>query len=151
MKKYTILLTVFLLVSEEIPAQKMVVKTYLERIHSGYKVGSAIGHETYWQIEYGVFYQKAPNGQNSESQILVGAGAEFEKEFMGVYAAIPVLYSDEVDFKVQVRTGVINGVNFVTTPSLLAHYKVADQMKLGFGIGFRALIPTIQTSFSFNF
>lgn len=150
MKKQIVTLFLFILASGGIQAQKTVIKSYLEKLHSGYKVGSAIGRETYWQIEYGAFYQKATGNQNKES-LYIGAVGEFENEFIGTYVAIPIQYSSEVVFKLQVRTGIINQETFVTTPSLLAHYIPADQLRFGFGIGFRALVPTIQTSFSFSF
>jgi len=152
MKKHTITLAIFILTLGGIQAQKTVVKTYLEKVHAGYKVGSAIGHETYNQIEFGAFYQKAAAGGNGESQALaVGTIGKFESEFTGIYVAIPIQDSDEVDFKIQVRTGITNRRIFTTTPSLLAHYKPVDQIRFGFGIGFRVLTPTIQSSFSISF
>lgn len=153
MKKLFITTLVFAAVLGTVSAQKLIVKTYVEKTHMSPKTGTAIGFENRYLWEYGAFFQEA---SLMESFLMSEAAKEalprhYEKEFAGIYFAVPVMSREHFTVKANVRTGVSNGENFVITPSLLADYKLAEHIRLGMGVGSRAFRPTLQGSLSFVF
>ena len=126
-------------------AQRLQLKTYVENTHISPKAGVMIGFENKYAWEYGTFYQ--------ESGILTGSSSEsslpknYERTLYGAFFAVPLVDTRKLDVKMQVRTGVSNGVNFVITPSAHAYYSLVRNVKFGVGLGTRAFRPTLQSSF----
>lgn len=123
-------------------AQSLQASSYFERTTVGPKVGTSIGYEFIDLIEVGGFYQKAINGAEGKET----HGKWFEKEFYGAYFSYPVFDDFNTTVKLNVRTGVSNGENFLITPSLLANYHVFKRFSLGGGIGARMFRPTWQAN-----
>ncbi|WP_425390701.1 hypothetical protein [Ekhidna sp.] len=152
--KKPFLLVVFLLTLMGLASgQELVVKTYVEKTHMSPKTGTAIGFENQYQWEYGAFFQETSLVESfmmSEAD-KAALPRHYEKEFYGLYFAVPVMLREQFVVKANVRTGVSNGENFVITPSLLADYKLAEHIRVGMGLGSRAFRPTLQGSLSFVF
>ena len=91
-------------------------------------------------IEVGGFFQKAVEGTAPEG----ATPWNYEKEFYGAYFTYPVVSGYFVDLGFNVRTGVSNGENFVITPSILTSIAPIQQIKIGAGLGVRAMRPTVQ-------
>jgi len=151
--KKQLLITIFLAaVLGTVSAQNLILKTYVEKTVSGPKVGTAIGFENSYQLEFGGFYQEASIMQSmlmSEEQI-AKLPRNYEREFYGAYFSVHVFKRDKFTTKVNVRTGVANQINFVITPSVLASYKPVKNLRIGAGIGSRLLSPTLQGSVSLS-
>lgn len=123
-------------------AQSLTASSYIEKTIIGPKVGTAIGYEFIDHVEVGGFYQKAINTSNNEET----RSRWFEKEFYGAYLAYPVFDDFNTTVKLNIRTGVSNGENFLITPSILANYNLFEKISVGGGIGVRTLRPTWQAN-----
>ena len=106
----------------------------------GPKVGTSVGFNSKAGIEVGGFFQKAVEGTAPEG----ATPWNYEKEFYGAYFTYPVVSGYFVDLGFNVRTGVSNGENFVITPSILTSIAPIQQIKIGAGLGVRAMRPTVQ-------
>lgn len=153
MKKQLLLPLLLVAVLGTASAQKLVVKTYVEKTNMSPKTGTSIGFENKFKWEFGGFYQEA---SLMESIMLTDEDLEnlprlYEKEFGGIYIAVPMTIREKYVIKAQVRTGVTNGENFTITPSVLADYMLADKIRIGMGVGSRGFRPTMQASVSFAF
>ncbi|WP_258097951.1 hypothetical protein [Marinoscillum pacificum] len=120
--------------------QGLSLKSYIEQTEVGPKVGSALGFNTKSGIEIGGFFQKAVDGMLTEESTPWNC----EKEFYGAYFTYPVVSGQFFDLGFNVRTGVSNGENFTITPSLLTSVSPIKQVKVGAGLGVRAMRPTVQ-------
>tara|TARA_Y100000310_G_C20681223_1_gene816075 strand:+ start:2327 stop:2899 length:573 start_codon:yes stop_codon:yes gene_type:complete len=122
--------------------QDISLNSYVEQTEVGPKVGTSVGYYGKSGIEVGGFYQKAVEGTAPE-----GASPwNYEKEFYGAYFTYPVVSGYLFDLGFNVRTGVSNDENFVITPSILTSISPIQQIKIGAGLGVRAMRPTIQGS-----
>ncbi len=139
MKTSTITFAI-LLVSTVAFSQNLSVSSYMERTVVGSKVGTSVGYSSKSGIEYGGFYQRAVDGATPEG----ATKWNFEQQFYGAFFTYPVISGNFFNLGFNVRTGVSNGENFVITPSLLSSISPIKSIKLGAGIGVRALRPTIQ-------
>ena len=153
MKKQLLLSLFFVAVLASASAQKMIIRTYLEKTHMSPKTGTSIGFENQFGWEYGAFFQEA---SLMESFMMSEADVEalprhYEREFTGLYFAVPIVSRESYIIKMNVRTGMTNGKNFLITPSVLADYKLAEYIRLGMGVGSRNFRPTIQGSVAFSF
>ena len=120
--------------------QDLSLRSYIEQTEVGPKVGSALGYNTKSGIEVGGFFQKAVDGMSPEG----ATPWNYEKEFYGAYFTYPVVDGYFFDLGFNVRTGVSNGENFIITPSLLTSVSPIKQVKVGAGLGVRAMRPTVQ-------
>ncbi|MEM9895365.1 MAG: hypothetical protein AAF789_03270 [Bacteroidota bacterium] len=148
--KKTILFTCFsVLMLSTVFSQQLKITKYIERTHISPKIGTAIGFVNQYGWEYGAFYQEASILESTMSEERRSQLPRFyEREFYGAYFSAPLLYSGNLKLKMNVRTGVSNGENFVITPSLLSDYKVTRRITIGAGVGSRAFRPTLQGSIS---
>ena len=107
-------------------SQKIIVKTYFEQTHMSPKTGTSISFENSLGWEFGGFFQESSLMESllMNEDELSQMPRFYEKEFYGAFFSVPVRRSERIDLKVQVRTGVTNGQNFLITPSLLADYKL---------------------------
>lgn len=135
----TLLLSLTVLMSQ---AQSIQTSTYLERTHFSPKMGTSLGFEFENQFEAGGFYQKAVDNNLAQE----GSPAIIEEEFLGAYIACPLMMRRTTSLKINIRTGVSNGENFVITPSILAKYQPIPQISFGGGFGVRAFRPTLMAS-----
>ncbi len=153
MKKPLLLILLFTAVIASASAQKLIIRTYLEKTHMSPKTGTSIGFENQFEWEYGVFFQEA---SLMESLMMSEAALEdlprqYEREFAGLYFAVPIISRAAYIVKMNVRTGLTNRENFAITPSILADYRLANHIRLGMGVGSRNFRPTIQGSLAFSF
>ncbi len=123
-------------------AQGFSVNSYLERTIVGPKLGTAIGYHVKSGIEVGGFYQEAVQGTVTETD----RPWRYERQFYGAFFTYPVVSRNFFNLGFNVRTGISNGENFVITPSLLSSISPIKPIRLGIGIGARALRPTLQGS-----
>lgn len=138
-----LLTSILILISISIlKAQGLQASTYIERTVVGPKVGTAIGYSFSDLIEVGGFYQRATEMAEAEA----GRPLREENEFYGAYFGYPLLSAQKSVIKLNVRTGVSNGENFVITPSLMGSYSPMQLVKIGGGIGVRAFKPTVMAS-----
>ncbi|MEP1033542.1 hypothetical protein [Ekhidna sp.] len=153
MKKYILLSLLFAAVLGTASAQKVIIKTYVERTHMSPKTGTAIGFENRFLWEYGVFFQEASLMESfmMSEQDKEALPRHYEKDFSGIYFAVPIVARESFLLKANVRTGVSNGENFVITPSVLADFMPVKHVRLGLGVGSRAFRPTIQASVALSF
>ncbi|MEO1255672.1 MAG: hypothetical protein AAFY41_12445, partial [Bacteroidota bacterium] len=75
----------------------------------------------------------------------------YEREFAGLYVAVPITSREFYVIKANVRTGMTNGENFAITPSIQADYKLAKYIRIGMGVGSRNFRPSLQGSVAFSF
>lgn len=127
-------------------AQDVQTRSYMERTSAGPKVGTAIGFNFTNQMEIGGFYQRAVEMAEAEA----GRPLIAENKFYGAYFGYPLLSGERTLIKLNVRTGVSNGENFLITPSILTTYKLFNTLKIGTGIGVRAFKPTVMASLTLN-
>ncbi len=126
--------------------QSLRLNSYIEQTNLGPKLGTSEGFNTNIDIEVGGFYQKAVEVTGAEGV----RPWTIEKEFYGAYFNYPITRGEHVGLKFNVRTGVSNGENFVITPSLLGTLSPAKAIKIGAGLGVRALRPTLMGSISIS-
>jgi len=129
-------------------AQQLVAKTYMEKTYVSPKTGFALGLQTYTGIEVGAFYQESYLrekifGKAEKKRVMPRF---YEKRFYGAYMSYPVVNEYYYDIQFNIRTGIVNGTNFIITPSVLAHFHPVQAVKLGAGVGVRSFQPTLQTS-----
>lgn len=134
------------LFSTRMYAQELSASTYLEKTHISPKVGTTVGVQFASDIEVGGFYQQSADPVERE----YGRPLTEEREFYGVFFAYPVIGNDNANVKMNVRTGVSNGENFVITPSLYANYTPFRNITISSGVGTRALRPTLLASLKIN-
>lgn len=127
-------------------AQQMQVKTYVEHTHISPKFGTALGWNLAGDVEVGGFFQQAADLAQPE----YGRPLRVENQFYGAYFGYPMYAGRITEIKLNVRTGVSNGENFVITPSILANFKPTRNLSIGGGIGTRAFRPTFMASLSLN-
>ncbi len=153
MKKQLLILLFFVAVLASASAQNLVIRTYVEKTHMSPKTGTSIGFENRFQWEYGVFFQEASLMESfmMSDEDRDNLPRNYEREFTGLYFAVPIVSRDSYVIKANVRTGMTNGQNFAITPSVLADYKLARYIRLGMGVGSRNLRPTLQASVAFSF
>ncbi len=148
MKTLTTLITILLIaITFDATSQSFIASTYMEQTHVSPKLGTTIGYSFDSQIEIGGFYQNASSdlSKNSESTSL-----EQEEEFYGAYFSYPVVDRAKTGLQFNIRTGVVNGQNFLITPSLLGNYKIMNNISVGAGVGIRTFRPTLQASIKLN-
>lgn len=128
--------------------QQLQASVYLEQTHISPKLGTAIGYQFNgaYRFEVGGFYQKSTIELHAEA----GRPLKSENEFYGAFFAYPLLDGKWTSVKVNIRTGVSNGENFVITPALLADIKPLKHIHLGGGIGIRSFRPTYMATVKFN-
>lgn len=153
MKKPLLTTLVFAAILGTACAQKLTVRTYVEKTKMSPKSGTAVGFENNYQWEYGAFYQETSLMEslmmNQEEKKALPR--QYEREFYGVYFEAPMWSKESLVVKMNVRTGVSNGQNFVITPSVLADYKLGEHLRVGMGVGTRAFQPTLQASVAIAF
>ncbi len=152
MKKQLLILLFFVAIVAPVFAQ-VIFRTYVEKTQISPKVGVSIGFENQFQWEYGAFFQET---SLMESLMMSEVDKEalpqyYEKRFVGLYVAVPIVFRKSYVVKANIRTGVTNGENFIITPSVLADYKLARHIRVGVGMGLRNLRPTLQSSVAFSF
>lgn len=153
MKKQLLLPLLFAAVLGTASAQNVIVRTYIEKTHMSPKTGTSIGFENKYQWEYGAFFQEASLMESfmmSEEE-LESLPHQYERDFAGIYFAVPIVAREQFVVKANVRTGMSNGENFVITPSVLADYMPIKHFRLGLGVGSRAFRPTLQASVALSF
>lgn len=141
---YTIALLIF--TSAGLIAQGLQARTYLERTTVGPKMGTAISYNFKDKFELGGFYQQAMEMSNPES----GRPLKAENTFCGAYFGYPLMSSPITTVKLNVRTGLSNGENFVITPSIIGTFHPIKLLNIGGGIGIRSLRPTLLATLSLN-
>ena len=143
------LLTTFCFVSVLgiVTAQKMVVRTYIEKTVSSPKTGTSVGFENRFGWEYGAFFQNA-SLMNAEAK--ANLPRTYEKDFSGIYFAAPFVRREKFMAKVQIRTGLVNSANFAITPSFFASYSPVKLIQIGGGVGVRTFSPAVQGFISFK-
>ncbi len=153
MKKLLLLSLVLIAVIGTASAQKVIVRTYIEKTHMSPKTGTAIGFENRFKWEYGAFFQEASLMESfmMTEEELEALPHQYEKEFAGVYFAVPIISREQFVVKANVRTGMSNGENFVITPSVLADFQPIKHISIGMGVGSRAFRPTLQASVALSF
>ncbi|WP_370087437.1 hypothetical protein [Ekhidna sp.] len=153
MKKQLLLSLLFATVLGTVSAQKVVVRTYVEKTNMSLKTGTAIGFENKFNWEYGAFFQEASLMESfmMSKEDLEELPHMYEKDFVGIYFAVPIVSREQYLVKANVRTGITNGENFVITPSVLADYKPIKHLIIGMGVGVRGLRPTLQASVALSF
>ena len=153
MKKPLLFLVLLLLIMSIASAQKVIVRTYIEKTHMSPKTGTAIGFENKFRWEYGAFFQEASLMESfmMTEEELEALPHVYEKEFAGVYFAVPIISREQFVVKANVRTGMSNGENFVITPSVLADFQPMKHISIGMGVGSRAFRPTLQASVALSF
>ncbi len=153
MKKQLLLLLLFVTVLGTASAQKVIVRTYVEKTNMSLKTGTAIGFENQFNWEFGAFFQEASLMESfmMSDEDLEALPHQYEKEFTGIYFAVPIVSREQYIVKANVRTGVTNGENFAITPSVLADYTPIKHLKIGMGVGVRGFRPTLQASVAFSF
>ena len=140
-----ILITIALIIiSLATYGQSLSLSSYVEQTQIGPKLGTSIGFNTNIDIEVGGFYQKAVEVTGTEGM----RPWKIEQEFYGAYFNYPITKGEHLGLKFNVRTGVSNGENFVITPSLLGSLSPVKAIKIGAGLGVRALRPTLMGSIS---
>lgn len=151
MKKQLLLPLLLVAILGTANAQKVIVRTYIEKTHMSPKTGTAIGFENKHLWEFGAFFQEASLMESfMMSEIEKEAlPRHYEKDFTGIYFAVPVRVRENLVLKANIRTGVSNGENFVITPSVLANYQLLNNFRIGMGVGSRSFRPTLQASVSF--
>jgi len=127
--------------------QELFFNTYMEQTSVSLKMGGQLGYEFEDGYEIGGFYQ-------SESKILEPETNKLptlrEKKFFGVLLSGPILIRRGYNLKINARTGISNGTNFVITPSLISNLDIVKHIKLQTGLGIRALRPTFQLGLRFQ-
>jgi hypothetical protein len=118
----------------------------VERTHIGPKVGTATTYEFANLMEVGIFYQQATTKLEAE----YGRPLMVENQFMGITMAAPLLSAGPILVKLNVRTGISNGQNFVITPALLGSLKILKRIDFQTGVGTRNFKPTLVASASFK-
>ncbi|MEQ9468293.1 MAG: hypothetical protein RLN88_12845 [Ekhidna sp.] len=153
MKKQLLLPLLFAAVLGTASAQNVIVRTYVEKTNMSPKTGTSIGFENRYQWEYGAFFQEASLMESfmMSEEDLEALPHQYEKDFAGLYFAVPVISRELFVVKANVRTGMSNGENFVITPSVLADYKPIKHVRIGMGVGSRAFRPTLQASVALSF
>lgn len=146
MKKLTLLIVAVGIGILAAKAQSLNAATYVEQTHISAKVGTAFGYTFSSNIELGGFYQQAAQPVQRE----YGRPLMEEEEFYGVFFAYPIIGSDKANLKMNVRTGVSNGENFVITPGVVANYSPFKKITLSSGVGTRAFRPTLMASLKVN-
>lgn len=152
MKRITLPIFMLATIMGVASAQQFILKTYAEKTSVSIKSGTAIGIENGFGWEYGGFFQESSLMESLLSEeAKKGLPRFYEREFYGLYFAVPVVDTNYLTLKAQVRSGVSNGQNFVITPSVLADYSPFNHIRLGVGLGVRAFRATMQGSFSIIF
>jgi hypothetical protein len=136
------LAAIFLAITAIATAQTIEASTYVERTHISPKMGTTVGWIFDNQIEVGGFYQQSTVELKAES----GRPLRYENELYGAYMAYPLVGNQRANVKLNVRTGVSNGENFVITPSFQGNYQAAKMVTLGAGVGVRSFRPTMMAS-----
>lgn len=152
MKKLISISVIILGIATQVLAQELRVSSYVETTSVSPKLGVSIGRVSEFGIEYGGFYQES---KILEAWLMSAEGTAnlprfYEKTFYGLFFNYPVVSSDNFDVLFNVRTGVVNKLYFVITPSFMANYKPGNRISLGAGIGIRSFRPTLQSSISIN-
>jgi hypothetical protein len=142
----TILPIILILVSFLSVGQGLEASTYIERTVVSPKLGTSIGYVFDNNFEVGGFYQQSAEGISSEQP----KPFLYEKEMYGAFVACPLVASRKANLKLNIRTGVSNGENFVITPSFQGNFQAARMVTLGAGVGVRALRPTMMASLKIN-
>lgn len=152
MKKYLLLISLLITVLKTVIAQQVVVTAYVEKTHVGPKSGTSIGHLNEYGWEYGAFYQESSllESMLSEQQRAL-LPRFYEREFFGAYFTVPLVDTDLLSVRTQIRTGVVNREYFIITPSFLGDIRASKNIRFGLGVGTRALRPTWQLSYSMLF
>ncbi|MEM9337768.1 MAG: hypothetical protein AAGA66_03510 [Bacteroidota bacterium] len=150
MKKNIIILMLSTAIFGTASAQQLTLKTYMEKTHIGIKTGTSVGMTNQFGWEYGGFFQEASlmESLTMSDEQLRNLPRTYERNFYGLYLGIPVMERSLMNIKVQLRTGVQNGENFVITPSLLGNFTPHKSIGFGLGVGMRMFKPTLQGSFS---
>ncbi len=143
MKKLT-LLTITILLINGLNAQDITAKSYIEQTAIGNKLGTAVGYLFPCKVEVGGFYQK--NAEFINTQEITERF--YEKEFAGMYLNLPLKHHGKINLDLNIRTGAVNGQNFVISPSLLGSYSPVRALKMGIGLGARMFRPTLQAALS---
>ncbi len=153
MKKHILFTLLFAAVLGTVSAQKVIIRTYVEKTHMSPKTGTAIGFENRFLWEYGAFFQEASLMESfmMSDEERAALPREYEKDLTGIYFAVPIVARESFIVKANVRTGVSNGENFVITPSVLADFMPVKHVHIGLGVGSRAFRPTLQASFALSF
>ncbi|MFY0600082.1 MAG: hypothetical protein JXR03_10455 [Cyclobacteriaceae bacterium] len=145
MKKIILLVLVFI-ISQEVFAQGLMAKTYVEKTQVGLKHGTALGVLFPNKIEVGAFYQEhAGYAESNENMPRI-----YEKSFAGMYLSYPLKSAKRVGLDLNIRTGAVNGDYFSITPSLLGYYRPIKLITIGGGVGIRSFSMTLQSSISIN-
>lgn len=140
--------TILLLFAPSIvSSQSFKASTYMEQTHISPKLGTTVGYSFDSQIEIGGFYQSASTGQSRNSE---STSREQEEEFFGAYFSYPVATGEKTGLQFNIRTGVVNGENFLITPSLLGNYRIMKTVSVGAGVGIRTFRPTLQAGIKLN-
>lgn len=147
MKKVRLTLTALLVAAvTAVSAQGVQASTYMEKTHISPKLGTAVGYAFNNAIEVGGFYQKS----TVELQAEKGRPLMSENEFYGAYVAYPLVGNQKANVKLNIRTGVSNGENFVITPSFQGNLKATKLISIGAGVGVRSFRPTMMASLKIN-
>jgi len=97
MKKQLLLSLVFAAVLGTASAQKVIVRTYIEKTHMSPKTGTSIGFENRYQWEYGAFFQEASLMESfmMSKEELESLPHQYEKDFAGIYFAVPIVAREQ--------------------------------------------------------
>ncbi len=146
MKKPITTLLILILSIGFVQSQGLKATSYVEKTFMNPKLGTSVGYEFNNILEVGGFYQHISQQPiaSDQSRIIT------EEEFCGLYFAYPLVTSRYTNLKLNVRSGVSNGENFVITPSLLANFKPIPIINIGGGLGIRSFRPTLIASLSIN-
>jgi hypothetical protein len=150
MKKLTITIIAFIVALGSASAQAPLFRSYVEITKVSPKMGVAIGYKNNLSWEFGVFYQEASVYETLFTEERDYRPYNYEKTFVGLFFTAPITVSELFDIKCNVRTGVVNGENFVITPTIGADYKLSKKLLVGVGVGARAFRPTLQASVAYS-
>ncbi len=150
MKKNLIILMLSTAILGTASAQRLTIKTYVEKTHIGMKSGTALGLTNQFGWEYGGFFQESTllEALTMSEEDIRNLPRNYERSFYGFYLAVPIIERNFMNIKIHMRTGVQNNENFVITPSVLGNFTPAKSIGFGLGVGMRGFKPTMQGAFT---
>jgi len=141
MKALVITTVLFFITLSQVASQNLFVNSYIEKTIVSPKAGVQVGYQFACKYVVGVFYQK----EMVTSRIVESNKPRFyEKEFLGINLAAPLLSFYGIKSSLDVRIGTTNRENFAITPSLKLDYELINRIHINGGLGIRSLNPTLQ-------
>lgn len=128
-------------------SQELFVDSYIEKTKVSPKMGIQIGYELPGGFIVGGFYQQEVSLPSNQE---VNRPRFYEKEFYGVALGANLVSWKGLDAYLNVRTGVVNKINFAITPSVTVDYELVKLIHLKAGVGMRSFSPTLMGGISIH-